>query len=471
VWAGLTEEVRPGPRRVVGVQEIGSSDLITSAHRALAVNRRHGLTVPHLQMFPAGYLWDTAVIVKGLAVFDPARAAAEILRLLGAQWRSGMLPNEVYFDTDRFRRWIHGAHPDTPTGMTTSGITQPLMIVRSALEVGRRLGRDARLSFYRAALPALSALCRWVVDQRIGDRGLAVVIHPHETGMDNRADLVGPMAAHWLSETSRRQQVTRAALLLTVKVGRHLVGDCRTVSVGQRSSHLEVLAASLQTHHLRRLDYDLAAIRASGRGVLVEDVGFNAVFLDAVHCLQELAAELGPDATREHLPPDLPAVVDRLTVGLERLWQPDIDVHGGGYVSRDARTGQVLPGATVAGLFPLLVERRPERVRTMTGRLADPGKYWTLVPPPSAPVDSPTFDPVRYWQGPAWPFPTDILETGLELVGQHELADELRHRYLTRPHGQEHAEYQNPLTGAPLGARPFSPAAALTLRFADRLPG
>jgi len=454
------------------VQDTGSSsELITSAHRALVVNRAHGLTVPHLQMFPAGYLWDTAVIVKGLAVFDAERAAAEILRLLGAQWRSGMLPNEVYFDTNRFRRWIHGAHPDTPTGLTTSGITQPPMIVRSALEVGRRLDQDARVAFYRAALPALAASCRWVLDRRMGDRDLAVVIHPHETGMDNRADLVGPMAAHWLTGTTVPQRLTRTALLLTVRTGRNLVGDCRTVPVGHRSSHPEVLAASLQTHHLRRLGYDLAAIRASGRGVLVEDVGYNAVFLDAARCLQELAAELGPDAVRDHLPPDLPAAIDRLAAGLESLWQPDVDVHGGGYVSRDARTGAVLPGATVAGLFPLLVERRPERVRTMTDRLTDPGKYWALVPPPSAPLDSPTFDPTRYWQGPAWPFPTDILESGLELAGRADLAAELRHRYLTRPHGLEHAEYQNPLTGAPLGARPFSPAAALTLRFADRRPG
>lgn len=451
------------------MQAIGSSDLITSAHRALAVNRRHGLTVPHLRMFPAGYLWDTAVIVKGLAVFDPSRAAAEILRLLEAQWRSGMLPNEVYFDTDRFRRWIHGAHPDTPTGLTTSGITQPPMIVRSTLEVGRRLDHDTRITFYRAALPALAASCRWILDRRVGDRGVAVVIHPHETGMDNRADLVGPMATHWLAGTGTRRQLSRAALLLTVRTGRYLVGDCRTVPVRHRSSHPEVLAASLQTHHLRRFDYDLDAVRSSGRGLLVEDVGFHAVFLDAVHCLQELAAELGPDAVRDQLPPDLPVTIDRLTAGLDRLWQPDVDVHGGGYASRDARTGQVLPGATVAGLFPLLVERRPERVRTMTDRLADPGKYWTPVPPSSAPLDSPAFDAARYWQGPAWPFPTDILETALELAGHPDLADELRHRYLTRPHGPEHAEYQNPLTGAPLGARPFSPAAALALRFADRL--
>ena len=47
------------------------------------------------------------------------------------------------------------------------------------------------------------------------------------------------------------------------------------------------------------------------------------------------------------------------------------------------------------------------------------------------------------------------LETALELAGQPELADELRRRYLARPHGLDHAEYQNPLTGAPLGARPL----------------
>jgi hypothetical protein len=100
--------------------------------------------------------------------------------------------------------------------------------------------------------------------------------------------------------------------------------------------------------------------------------------------------------------------------------------------------------------------------------LVDPSKYWTLVPPPSAPIDSDGFVPNGYWRGAAWSFPTDVLETGLDLQGYRDVAGEFRRKYLERPHGAEHAEYENPVTGQPLGARPFSPAAALALRLAAK---
>ena len=133
--------------------------LIASARRALELNRLHGLTVPNLKMFRAGYLWDIAVISKGIAVHDPERAAGELVRFLAAQWRSGMLPNEAYFQGHPIRGRLHGRHPDRPRGLTTSGITQPPMIVRSALEVGRRLDPDRRTAFYTAVLPRLKRLC------------------------------------------------------------------------------------------------------------------------------------------------------------------------------------------------------------------------------------------------------------------------------------------------------------------------
>jgi hypothetical protein len=440
--------------------------LVAAAHRTLDVHRLAGLTVPNLEMFPAGYLWDIALIAKGIAVDDPERAAGELARFLQAQWRSGMLPNEVSFDRRPGRRRLHGRHPDSPEGLTTSGITQPPMIVRSALEVGRRLEPARRAAFHARVFPGLKRLCRWVLENRVGRNGLAVLIHPYESGMDNRIDLAEAMAGEWLGADDLAGRSGRTVTLAGLHAVRRFWGDCRTVPVAHRSSNPDVLAAYRQTRHIRRLGYDLAAVEASGRGVLTEDVGYNAVLVDAFGCLQELADALGraadPDLTVE---PAMKAAMDSVAARLEGLWSDTLDGRGG-YASRDYRTGRLSTRPTVAGLYPLLVDGRPERTAILVQTLVDPAKYWTLVPPPSAPVDSEGFAPDAYWRGAAWSFPTDIIETALELRGEREIAAELRRRYLARPFGRWHAEYENPLTGKPLGAKPFSPAAALTLRLA-----
>jgi hypothetical protein len=443
--------------------------LVATAHKALAANRLHGLTVPHLTMFPAAYLWDIAVIAKGVAVYAPERAAADLMRFLQSQWTSGMLPNETYFEQRSARRHLYGRHPDRPDGHTTSGITQPPMIVRAALEVGRRLGHGDRGPFYGSVFPRLRHLCRWVLEERVGRNGLAVVIHPYETGMDNRIDLAEAMAEEWAGGDALVDRSAHRAALAGLGVVRRAWGDCRLVPVGHRSSHADVLAAYLQTRHIRRLGYDLAAVEASGRGLLVEDVGYNAVLVDAFSCLAEMADELpARDRAGPPIEADMRAAMRRVAQRQEDLWVDDPSTQSGSYYSRNYRTGEFLLRHSVAGIFPLLWSRIEARTRQLASTLVDRSKYWSPVGPTSAPMDSDGFAANEYWRGPVWPFPTDIIETGLERQGLRDIATDLRQNYVRRPHGVEHAEYENPMTGQPLGARPFSPAAALAVRLADR---
>ncbi len=446
-------------------------DLLATARIVLADNRRGEVTVPHHDLFPAAYLWDTAVTAKGIAVFDPARAAGELLAYLRSQWRSGMLPNEAYLQPAGLRERLFGDHPDRPDGLVTSGITQPMMIGRAVLEVGRRLGREDRRSLFTAAAPALASACRWAFERRIGPGGLAVVIHPYETGMDNRLDLVEAMSREWLSDPGRWARLGVAAGTTLARVVRRLAGDARRIPTEQRSSDAELLAGHLQTRHVHRHGYDLAALLADGRGVLIEDPGFNAVLLDAAACLVDLVHDL-PDGLRgevgEWAQGVLPAATESLAKALEELWFEGSNGVRPGYYARDARTGQLLLRPTVAGLFPLLLDGiPPDRAAALLAALTDPEQYGTPVAPPSAPVDSEGFLPERYWRGAAWSFPLDVLETALVGRGEHEIASRWRRAYLERPWGAEHAEYENPLTGRPLGVLSFSPAAALSIRLAE----
>lgn len=63
-----------------------------SARAVLRVNDRGTYTVPHAQMYPFQWNWDSAFISIGLATFDPDRALLELETLFQkGQWEDGMV--------------------------------------------------------------------------------------------------------------------------------------------------------------------------------------------------------------------------------------------------------------------------------------------------------------------------------------------------------------------------------------------
>jgi glycogen debranching enzyme len=74
-----------------------------------------------------------------------------------------------------------------------------------------------------------------------------------------------------------------------------------------------------------------------------------------------------------------------------------------------------------------------------------------------------TFDPHRYWRGPAWFNTGWLLERGLRLHGERARADALRTAVLELAAASDFAEYVDPYTGEACGATGFGWTAALTL--------
>ena len=122
----------------------------------LAANWRGGSTVPSRRQYPHQWGWDAAYIAIGWSWVDPARAAAELESLLRGQWPDGRVPHIVF-------------HPDVPEdayfpgpafwdsdvgGVATSGLTQPPLHARAALEVARRSGDGD-------GVPAARLRARW----------------------------------------------------------------------------------------------------------------------------------------------------------------------------------------------------------------------------------------------------------------------------------------------------------------------
>ena len=177
--------------RLAGRPATETDGLLRDAVHVLVDNWHGHSTVPSRGLYPHQWSWDSAFIALGLRHWAPQRAATELLSLFGAQWSDGRIPHiafnpavdpDAYFPGPTFWRSADVVgHPP----IDTSGIIQPPVHATAAVAVVDGLGEDG-LAFARRAYPCLVAQHDYLRRRRsVGPAGLAAVVHPWETGMDN----------------------------------------------------------------------------------------------------------------------------------------------------------------------------------------------------------------------------------------------------------------------------------------------
>ncbi|GHD92393.1 MGH1-like glycoside hydrolase domain-containing protein [Streptomyces naganishii] len=417
------------------------------AVRVLEENWTGASSVPSRGLYPHQWSWDSAFIAIGLRHVSPLRAQTELETLLAAQWADGRIPHivfspsvplDAYFPSpDFWRSATAGRAAGAPRTAQTSGIVQPPVHALAAWLVHRA---DPELSRARGFLsrlyPRLAAWHRYLLHRRdLGGGGLASVVHPWEQGMDN--------SPCWDAPLSRVRPAPARSFRRA---------DLDHGAPEDRPTDLDYGRYVRLAAGYRDRGY------ADGEGEFaVEDPAFNALLIASEHALARIARELGATGTARH------ARAGRLTASLvERLWDPA----AGAFLCRDVRAGELIPELGVSGLVPLLLPELPREVaaalvRTLGGPHFGLGGTTLLVP--SYDLLGESFDPHRYWRGPAWFNTAWLVERGLRAHGELERADALRESFLGVAGSSGFAEYVDPYTGEACGALGFGWTAALTL--------
>lgn len=434
---------------------MSSDDLLAQAIRVLTTNWHGHATVPSHGLYPHQWSWDSAFIVLGLQHWSPNRAVSELLSLFGAQWADGRIPHiafnptvadEAYFPGPSF--WRSSSQPGSPP-IATSGIIQPPVHAVAAASLAVRLG-EGGTEFARRVYPHLVAQNRYIRSRRtISGLGLAAVVHPWESGMDNSPSWDSPLAAVPLDLTLLDSYTRR---------------DLQHAGDGERPTDEDYARYIRLALAYRDHGYDDDWVRESGEFVVV-DPAFNALWAWSELALAQLADRLGYDSEGHRVE------AARITTALqERLLGSESDI----FFALDHRAREMLIERTVGGLVPLILPGlNGDVVSGLVRTLRNPAFAATpdlIRGVPSYDRTADRYDPRRYWRGPTWLNTTWLIATGLREHGFAAAADQLDDDALRLVGDQGFREYFNPETGAGHGTDNFSWSAALTVHLlAQRL--
>lgn len=435
------------------------AELMAQAKKVLSDNYRNGHTIPAEGLYPHQWLWDSCFISIGLAHYDIERAKAEILNLLKGQWSNGMVPHMVFDSGLRYRQdrelWRSYTSPYAPDDIATSGLTQPPLIAEAVVQIGKKLNKEERRSWYAKTYPHLVAYHKWLYrDRDPKNEGLVLLLHPWESGLDSTPP--------WMYDLEHNHKALWIKLVQSLGLNPVITKirrDTRRVSLGERLSNTDALLLYSLMRQLRHRGYSIRRILKS-KLPKVEDAGFNAIFIRANSHLQHIAKTLGKE-----LPQSLQKDIKHTESAYEELWD-DVSSQ---YYSFNINTGEKIAIPSIGTMLALYSGKiSKQHAEKLVEQLADPHTFGTKYPVPSVPKNSQWFAQHRYWQGPSWINMNWLIADGLRRYGYAEEADNIRSSSLQLVEKSGFYEYYSPLDGSPAGAKNFSWTAALTIDFLNQ---
>jgi hypothetical protein len=419
------------------------------ARAILAANWTGTSTVPSRTLYPHQWSWDAAYIAVGWAHVEPRHAAQELDSILRGQWADGKVPHivfdpsvpdDAYFPGPAF--WRTEEVSRAPAHVRTSGITQPPLHARAALQVAHHAGGSTEvLDALRALYPRLVAQHAYLARERdVDGRGLAAIVHPWESGLDNTPIWDAPLRALVLPPEGVRPYTRR---------------DLDHADPSQRPTDAWYDRFVFLAREYRAHGYGDGDLRSTS-SFLVEEPLFNAIYLWSTHALAEIAELLGEDPAPHR------AAAARIHAGLiERLWSP-VQRR---FLPFDLVAGRHVEARTIVSLMPLLDPALPDE---LVDAIAEELGSASFMAPDGYGVATydrlaEDHDPRRYWRGPVWVNTNWLLSRGLRQHGRDALADAIDETTMRLVEHAGFREYFDPDSGEGYGSDDFSWTAALVL--------
>ena len=378
--------------------------------RLLKENRRitsgFQYTIPSSDTYPYQWLWDSCFHAIILSHFRIADAKKEILALLSKQFQNGMIPHMIYWENIK-----RMGFPKIKWGKEdTSTITQPPMIAYAVWSIYQK---DKDKSFIKKVYPHLYHFYRYLLTERDPHGNQLIgIMNPDESGEDNspRFDIpLGLPPVHSLKENAKR----RFGLVA------------------------------------QNIECKFDAPFCMRNFFWVKDVPFNAIMVENLRLLAQIAASLGYSEDADFFAREAENIVSAmrkfmLEDGL--FWS----TFGENYQKIKVKTWAIF-----APLFAKILTQK-EAEKLVKKHLLNPKEFWTEFPVPTVSISESSFDPQGFWRGPTWIATNWFIYKGLLNYGFNGVAEQIKETSIKLIQESGFREYFNPQTGEGLGAKNFT---------------
>ena len=413
-------------------------ETIKIAKEVLINNRRSGYTLPtNNELYPAQWNWDSAFIALGYSYFNMEYAIEELEKLISGQWEDGMIPHILFHDNDESYFPNHKTW-DCGNKVPSSGITQPPIIATIIKKIIDKNNLDkSQMKRMEIIIKKLKKYLDWFYNYRDTNKiGLATIIHPWESGLDN-----SPI---WDSPLDK------------VKIEENLKYERRDLNVSRSSNRplkKDYDGYITLLNQFKKNKYNPSKI-VNDSMFNVIDIGFNSILIRATKDLVEVSKKFNLDFT------DLKNKISKSEESLIKFYKDEDQ----SFFSYDFKNHNLIKVDAISNYFILFANLENQEINN---KIIDKLKkynsqkdyFFTTVNPKDK-----AFEETRYWRGPVWINSNWIVYQGL--INKDKIfSSSIKNKTLELLENKKFHEYYNYKTGECLGANNFSWSAALYLDF------
>ncbi|HRQ22462.1 MAG TPA: trehalase family glycosidase [Anaerolineales bacterium] len=196
-------------------------------------------------------------------------------------------------------------------------------------------------------------------------------------------------------------------------------------------------------------------------GLPVESPDINTYLVIQMNSLAKIAELIGRDDEAKEWHRKADELTQRM---IEHLWDEEAGIF------QALHNEKPIPVLTPFNLYPMWTGQLPKEINArLLAHLQDPSEFWGRYALPTVAYNDPAYSTDKMWRGPVWANINYFFIEALNIIGEHQLAKELREKTLSIIAGQADIhEYYNSQSGeVPGSAAPiFGWSAAVFIELA-----